>query len=318
MSRTIPIALQSDLESDATTLTWLLRADAEAGEQIFLALLDRPVVFDDGDGAQTYEPDPGYDPKLMESATDLSVDGTTFASLLQSSGLLSEADLRAGTWDNAAVRVYRVNYADPSAGHYELKRGHLGRLVIDRGLGVISEIRGLAQGLRQTLCWRDSILCRARHCSQESEEREWCGIVAATIEVGFTVTSVGTENDRDFTASGLTQDAGAFLPGVVRWTSGLNTSNLPNGVADHLAGGVVALRRSTRYPIQVGDVGVIRPDCTKAIEGDKGCRHYHDTLWPRRYRGEPHIPQGEGAQVPGAQVGAGSGGTTDVAEPAEA
>jgi uncharacterized phage protein (TIGR02218 family) len=317
VSRSIPVALQADLSADTSTLTWCLRVDSTTvpGRQIFLTLLDEPFEFDDGDGAETYYPDPGYDPKLMESATDLSVDGTTFSALLQASGMMSEADLRAGTWDDAEVRVYRVNYEDPAAGHYELKRGHLGRLVIDRGLGLIAEIRGLAQDLRQTLCWRDSILCRARFGSQESEEREYCGFDLATIEVAFTVTSVGAENDRDFTAAGLTQDAGAFLPGVVRWTSGLNAGMRNNGVANHTAGGVISLRKSTRYPIQVGDVGIIRPDCDKSVEGGKGCRHYWDTAWVQHYRGEPHIPQGEGAQIPGAQVGPGAGGNTSVPDP---
>lgn len=317
--RSIPIALQADLDRDTSTLTWCLRVDSTTvpGRQLFLTMLDQAFEFDDGDGPETYHPDPGYDPKLMESATDLSVDGTTFAALLQSSGLMSEADLRAGTWDDAEVRVYRVNYEAPQNGHYELKRGTVGRIVIDRGLGMIAEIRGLAQDLRQTLCWCDSILCRSPFGSQESEEREWCGFDLSTIEVGFTVTSVGAENDRDFTASGLAQPAGTFLPGVVRWTSGLNAGMRNNGVANHTTGGVISLRKSTRYPIQVGDVGVIRPDCDKSVEGSKGCRHYHGDDWTQHYRGEPHIPQGEGAQIPGAQVGPGYGGTTSVPDTTE-
>lgn len=318
MSRTIPVQLADDLAADASTLQWLLRADASNGQQLFLTSLDIEVDYDDGDGLETYRPDPGYDPKLMESAADLSVDGNTFASLLNAAGLLTEAELRGGVWDDARVRVYRFNYEAPDHGHYELKRGTLGRLTIDRGVSLLGEIRGLSQGLRQTLCWRDSLLCRALFGSQESEEREYCGFDVSTIEVAFTVTSVGAENDRDFTASGLTQDAGAFLPGVVRWTSGLNANSRPNGVADHLAGGVVSLRRSTRFPLQVGDAGFIRPDCDKSHDGPKGCLFWFGPEWVNHYRGEPHIPQAEGAQAPGAQVGPGSGGTTSVPSTEEA
>lgn len=317
MSRAIPVQLLADLARDTANLTWLLRADASNGQQLFLTSLDEAVDYDDGDGVATYLPDPGYDPKLMESATDLSVDGTTFTSLLEAAGLLTEAELRAGVWDSAMVRVYRLNYDATDHGHYELKRGTLGRLTIDQGLSLVSEIRGLGQGLRQTLCWRDSLLCRARHGSQEGEEREYCGFDVSTIEIAFTVTSVGAENDRDFTASGLAQPAEYFLPGVVRWVTGDNAGALPNGVADHQTGGVVSLRRSTRFPIQIGDTGYIRTACDQSVEGGRGCRYYFGDEWVNHYRGEPHIPQGEGAQIPGAQVGVGSGGPTSVPEVAE-
>lgn len=316
--RTVDPGIQSDLDTGCTTLTWLARLRSQTGEVKGLTLLDRRVSFDDGDGVVVYQPDPGYDPTEMESASDMSVDGGTFASLLQSAGVLSEADVRSGAWDNAEIRIYRVNYLIPTAGRmYELKRGNLGRLVMKQGLGLNSELRGTTQPLRQVLVWLDSILCRAPFGSGESEEREYCGKAVGPLLVSFTVTGVGAEADRVFTASGLGQANGYFVPGVVLWDTGANAGNTVRGIDSFNTGGVVGLRKGLPYPIQSGDTGRIRIDCDHTVEGPRGCRFHFAGDWVNHYRGEPYIPQGESPQIPGADVGPGNGGSTSVPESTE-
>lgn len=317
--RTIPVLLLADLEQDARTLCHLLRIERTDGVVLALTDLNKAVTYDDGDGVQTYLPEPGYDPTALESAADLSVDGGDFLALLPLAGLpISEADIERGLWDDAAFKLYRVNYTDLSHGHVLLKFGTLGEIVIRDGLAFVPELRGPQQPLRQNITWRDSIRCRAYFGSQEADEIEYCGFDVATVTDTGEVTSVGLENTRTFTASATSSSSDGFLPGVVVWTTGNNAGPRKWSIESFDAG-EISLRFPLPYPIEVGDTFTIRPDCTKEVEGVFGCRYHFGNDWVNHFRGEPDIPQGEPVQVPGAEVGPGSGGSnTSVPYPEEA
>jgi hypothetical protein len=48
------------------------------------------------------------------------------------------------------------------------------------------------------------------------------------------------------------------------------------------------------------------------VEGRRGCREHNGTEWVNRIRAEPYIPVDGTAQIPGATVGPGYGGSTSV------
>ena len=74
---------------------------------------------------------------------------------------ITEEDLRAGLFDGAEVRVFLVNWADPSQGALKLRRGWLGEVVAtERGV-FRAELRGLVQALSQTVGELFTPECRA-------------------------------------------------------------------------------------------------------------------------------------------------------------
>lgn len=313
---TIPSLLQADIDAECTTLTRVLQIRNSAGTVLGLTELDRKIEYNAGDGrgVVTYLPDPGFDATELEFANDLSVDGGDATILLPLSAMpMNAEEIRAGVWDDAEFRVLRLNYEALDHGHYEVLAGIFGNITLrDESLLVI-QLDGPTRRLRQTMCWRDSIKCRTYLGSKEDDEIEYCGFDVSTLEIAFTVTAVDPdESNRSFAASGLAQPAGTFVPGIVLWDTGANAGNRVCGVDTHQASGVIGLRDPLRYAIQVGDTGRIRTDCTKDVEGEKGCRSYWGTDWGLHFRGEPDIPVDGTAQIPGANVGAGSGGSSTV------
>lgn len=90
--------------------------------------------------------DSGLTARAFEQATGLSVDNTEAAGLL-SSDAITEADIAAGRYDRAEVRVWLVNWAD-TAQRRVLFRGHLGE-VTRSGAAFTAELRGLAEALNR-------------------------------------------------------------------------------------------------------------------------------------------------------------------------
>jgi uncharacterized phage protein (TIGR02218 family) len=312
----IPALLQADIDQDCTTLTRIMQVVNAAGTVVGLAELDRAIDYDAGDGrgVVTYQPDPGLDATELEFAHDLAVDGGDGNVLLPLSALPMDAEeIRGGVWDDARFKVLRLNYEALDHGHYEVLSGLFGNITLRDNALLVIQLDGPTRRLRQTMCWRDSIKCRAIFGRDEADEIEFCGFDVASLEIAFTVTAVDPdESNRSFADSALAQAAGYFVPGIVLWDTGANAGNTVRGIDTHQTGGVIGLRDPLRFPIQIGDTGRIRVDCTKDVEGDKGCRDHYGSDWVNHFRGEPDIPVDGTAQIPGASVSAGSGGSSSV------
>ena len=319
--RTIPPLLQQDLDDDVGTFCHLLKIKAADGTIVALTDLDREVVYDpgDGDGPITFVPDPGIDPGEMEARNDFSVDGGDGLALVPVDATpLSPDDIRAGKWDSARFNVFFVNYMDLSHGHYEpIPGGIVGDITLrDDGL-LILQLNGPTQPLKQNIVSLTSKTCRAVHGSQEGEAVEFCGYDVSGDWVAFTVTNVDPDdNARTFEASGLSEPAGYFFPGVVIWDTGSNASYF-TGVDSHQSGGVISLHRPMPRAIQIGDTGRIRITCTKFVEGRRGCREFFGDDWVLRFRGEPDMDSVVNAQEPGARLPPGAGGATTVPDQTE-
>lgn len=329
IERSIPPLLQADILADCATLTDVLQIVASNGQVCATSGLDQKLTFDTdaipgidtapftGLGELTYLADPGFEADEIEHANDLSVDGTDGRMLVPLAGTPFNAeDIRAGVWDDASWRVLRVNYEALDHGYYVQAEGLIGDIIVRDDVLLVIQLDGPTRALKQTMCWRDSIRCRAIHGSQESEEIEFCGFDATVNEIAFTVTAVDPdESNRSFTASGLAPAAGFFVPGGLFWDTGENASNSFRGIDTHNTGGVIGLRDPMGRPIQVGDTGRIRIDCTKDVEGVKGCRDFFGDNWVLHFRGEPDTPIDGTAMTPGATVGPGRGGSTSIPTP---
>lgn len=325
MPRFIPIQLKAHLQQDATTTCLLLRIDPVDPSAVSYGVttLDRPVTYDDGISELIYSAAVGSQPSALQATSNLAVDNAESVSLLPEFDVpISEQDIRAGVYDFARFNLYLVNYKDLSQGHILLRAGTLGRITIDDdGLSFVNELRGLSAELKQSLCEKDSLTCRATFGSQPEGsstpgpiERFPCGVDATALLVSATVTSVGLENTLTFTVSGFTMGANELNPGMVFWSTGLNAGR-SNEIDTNTAGGEITLSHETDWPIQIGDTLEYRVDCNRfPRDTDKGCAAAirWGTDWVLHFRGEPDIPIGDAGamETPGASSAPGSGGST--------
>lgn len=319
--KTIPPLLQADYDNNVGTFTYLTQFVATDGTVLGLTDLDAVRTYDagDGEGPVDYLPDPGCDPTEFEFSHDFSVDGADGKVLVPyalSALPISPADIRAGKWDDARWKVMRVNYEALDHGHEEICSGYIGDITLHDDVLLIFQLDGPTRALRQTMCHVDSIACRAVHGSKEDEAIEFCGYDFDGDWVSFTVTAVSTdESNRVFTASGLAQAAGYFLPGGLLWDTGDNAGPTWRGIDTHPSVGVLGLRDPMPKAIKVGDTGRIRISCTHQVEGRRGCREFFGDDWVNHYQGEPYIPLDGTATVPGATLSPGRGGVTSQPSP---
>lgn len=326
MPRNIPILLQDSYRQDATTLCKILRVDPVNAEypSYGAALLDVPVIYDDGNGLLTYHPIIGAQPSTILNSSDLSVNGGEATNLVPEYDFpeVSEEAIRAGAYDFAKFALYEVDYNNLAAGHVVLQTGTLGQFHInDDGLSFVHELRGLSQNLKQSITEKWSLSCRATFGSQPIgtgggviEERYPCNYDAESLWEPGAVETVGIENTQTFTTSGLSPQFGGN-PGKVRWLTGPNAGRENEVDQFDEAGGVqtIGLTFPTMFPIQPGDTFDFRDDCPKTKAACKARDN-----WPN-FRGEPNIPVGDAGQIatPGASAGLGTGGrlTIGVTDP---
>jgi uncharacterized phage protein (TIGR02218 family) len=236
---------------------------------------DRDLNFDGTD----FEAASGFTATEIASGIGLNVDNLDVEGALQSDRL-SEADLVAGLYDNAAIEIFRVNWAEPAM-RVLMRTGNLGE--ISRGQTHFkAELRGLAHELNQPkgriiqpTC--DADLGDAR-CTVDLDVPAFKGTGAVT----------GIIDERRFTASGLGAfDEDRFTRGLLAWTSGAN-AGLKSEVKLHSKGGsfvTIELWQATAEAIAETDTFTVTAGCDK--EG-RTCFEKFANL--DNFRGFPHVP----------------------------
>lgn len=76
----------------------------------------------------------------------------------------------------------------------------------------------------------------------------------------------------------------------------------PTTAPTNLTGGLVTLQFTLPDAIAAGDTGRLRRDCSRAWSGHNSCETYFGAGKGLRFRGEPYIPVGEPAMIPGASA----------------
>jgi uncharacterized phage protein (TIGR02218 family) len=208
--KSLPPALQAHLDSGATTLCWCWKVTRADGLALGFTDHDRDVTFD----GTIFEAASGFTATEIQSSLGLSVDNLEVDSAL-SSAKISAEDLKAGRYDDAAVEIWRVNWADP-AQRVLIRKGSIGE--VRRGeLAFSAEIRGLAHRLGQAAGRTYQRLCDADlgdgRCGINLDNPAFKGsgaVTAATDNLVFTASGLGSFAD------------GWFTFGRLSWTSGAN------------------------------------------------------------------------------------------------
>lgn len=308
--KTIPIDLQAHKDLETTTLCRLLLIILKDGTtKIGFTSLDIDVAYNNGDGSVTYRSAQGFTPSRISSQAGTSVDNADLVGILADLDTLgvTEEQVRAGVLDYADAWCYEINYNDLTTGRHEIiARGKLGQVTMD-GEQFVAEFRSLMQILKQQITQVTSLTCRAKFGSQPIgtgggaiEERYPCGKTPTW--ANYTVTAVdGTEPDRIFTASAMTEAASYYVPGVVEWLTGDNAGRQVDVAA--FASDVVTMIEPVYFPVVIGDTFRIRQDCTKDWnDASHGCLYHWGSNRALHFRGEPIIPVGREGEIltPGA------------------
>jgi uncharacterized phage protein (TIGR02218 family) len=255
--KTLPSALAAHIASGATTLCWCWRLTRRDGTRQGFTDHDRPVAFD----ATTFEAATGFTASEIKDTIGLNVDNLEVTSALTSDHLV-EADLASGIYDDAAVEIFRVNWADP-AQRVLMRSGSLGE-VRRSGVAFAAEIRGLAHYLQQPKGRLYQYTCDAdlgdRRCGIDRTSPAYLG--------RGTIASVASA--RTFTVAGLAAYSDSwFTRGLLSFTSGAATGQSIEVKAHALsaATGIVTIElwSPARLPLATGQAFTITAGCDKTL-----------------------------------------------------
>ena len=273
--KTLSPDLQAHLDDGTTTLAWCWRISRADGVALGFTDHDRKLAFD----GTAFEPESGFAASEIRAGSDLAVDAQDATGVL-TSDRISETDILDGRWDNAAVELWRVNWADTSQ-RVLLRRGAVGQIRRGR-MAFVAEVRSLAHVLGQTVGRTFQATCDAALGDAR------CGVNLEDPAFKGNGTVLDVLRDRAFTASGLGGfTSGWFTFGTVEWTSGANAGRRAEIIAHDVTDGIVVLTllEAPVRSIAEGDAFTVRAGCDKRIETCSA--KFANTV---NFRGFPHIP----------------------------
>lgn len=271
----LPSGLAAHVASGATTLCWCWRLTRRDGIRQGFTDHDRDVAFDD----TVFEAAAGMSASEIRDSVGLSVDNLEVTSAV-TSDRLAEADLASGIYDNAAIEIYRVNWAAPEQ-RVLMRSGNLGE-VKRSGRAFAAEVRGLAHTLQETRGRLFQYTCDA----DLGDAR--CGIDLDDPAFRGTGALIAISSPTRFTVSGLDAFAsGWFTHGLLTFTSGAADAQSVEVKQHTRAGDVVGMElwSRVRMPLTPGQTFTITAGCDKRIAT---CQAKFANV--TNFRGFPHMP----------------------------
>ncbi len=268
-------ALQAHLDSGATTLAWCWRLTRRDGVKLGFTDHDRDLSFD----GTLFEASAGFTATEIRDAVGLSVDNLDVEGALQS-GRLEENQLAGGAFDEAAIEIFRVNWADPSQ-RVLMRAGSLGE-VKRTGASFTAEVRGLAHYLGQTKGRLYQYACDA----DLGDAR--CGVALTSVALRGQGSVAGATSARTFTANGLGAYArGWFARGLATFTAGINAGRAIEVKRHYVAAWVATIELWQDLPAVPagGDAFFVTAGCDKHLAT---CRDRFANV--ANFRGFPHMP----------------------------
>lgn len=281
----IPPALQARLDAGVTMLCRCWRLDRGDGVALGFTDHDRTIRFD----GVSFLPETAVSASALDRAEGLARDTIEIAGALRADALRAR-DVERGLYDGAEIRLWRVDWSDPSLRVLQF-RGRLGEIrrlsgpiasdALETEAGAFSaEIHGLADNLHRPMGRQILGACDARLGDAR------CGVDLDALAAPGSVVAV--EPGRTFLVSGLeTAASGWFSRGALSWTVGANAP-LAAEVKTHarLNDAVrLTLWAEPPEPVSIGDAFTITPGCDKRW---KTCRdRFANHL---NFRGFPHTP----------------------------
>lgn len=149
-------ALAAHLAGPVTTLATCWRIVRLDGQAFLFTDHDRDLVFE----GEVYKASSGYSRTAIANDAGMGVDNLDVEGVFDHEAI-TEEELRAGLFDQAEVRIFLVNWADPSMGSLRMRRGWFGEVALSEQGVFKTELRGMTQALSQRIGELYSPECRA-------------------------------------------------------------------------------------------------------------------------------------------------------------
>ena len=273
--RTIPPGLAAHLDGGATTLCHCWKLTRRDGHSFGFTDHDRDLVFAD----VTFAARTGLEAAEAASELGFAVGGGEVSGALVSAGL-TEDDLAAGLYDDAAVETWLVNWADPDQ-RLRLDVGTIGEIRRADG-AFVAEVRGPMHRLDEE---RGRLYTAT--CSAEPDDPKCCVNRSGPGLVGAGVVG-GTDGALGLATSSLGAFAdGWFTGGKLTWTGGANAGLAVEVKMHRVVGGAAELHLWQRAPrpIAAGDAFTVAAGCDRRFST---CRDKFGNA--ANFRGFPHMP----------------------------
>ena len=250
MTRTISANLLSHLAGSVTTVNYLWKITRTDTTEFHFTDCDKDIVYD-GD---IYKSLNSGTMSSVDQKSDLSPDNFDFEVILNDSDI-AKADVVAGLFDFADVKVYLINRESTADGVVSLISGKLGEAKILDDHKATIEFRSLAQLLTQSIG-----RVYSHECDADLGDAR-CGVTLASYTYTGTITSV--TNNQEFAASALGQSNSYFNYGMLTWTSG-NNNGIEMEVKGYTAtGGQITLFSPMPFTVATGDTFSVYKGCDK-------------------------------------------------------
>jgi hypothetical protein len=154
--KAVSTALATHVAGEVTTLATCWRITRTDGTVFRFTDHDRDLAVD----GKIYQASGAYSRTAIANDAGMGVDNLDVEGVFDSAAV-TEEELRAGLFDQAEVRIFLVNWADPSMGVLRLRRGWFGEVVLTEQGVFRTELRGLTQVLQQRIGELYSPECRA-------------------------------------------------------------------------------------------------------------------------------------------------------------
>lgn len=272
MSRAL---LLERLQAGVTTVCRAWRLERADGVVMGFTDHDRDLVLD----GLTYLAGSGITARALVQTSGLSVDNSEAMGAL-SAAAITEADIRAGRYDNAQVRLWLVDWSLPEA-RMEQFRGSLGEITRAGGAWQ-GELRGLGAALNQP---QGRVM--AARCGAVLGDGA-CGVDLGRAELGLEVLAEAVEEGTRFAFADLASHPDRwFERGLLRVLEGPAAGLSGRIKTDRLsgAGRVLGLWRGLGADVAPGVRLRLEAGCDKRLET---CRLKFDNVI--NFQGFPHVP----------------------------
>lgn len=261
--------LLTHLQSEVTTLATCWRVQRTDGALILGTEHDADITIAAGTYAGTYLANAGITGSTVRSTADMSVDNLEVNGAIDPLGVsiidLSAYDIEAGLFDDAAVTLFLVNWAEPDDGQIVLRTGTIGEINRTSDGQYKTELRGMVQRLSQVVTRTYGASCDA----ELGDDRCRYGFPAGTITTGV-VTEVSSNREFAVTLADA-HLADFYSGGLLTWTSGENdTFSMEVKLDTYGSPPQFLLYLPMPREVQVGDTFSVMPGCDKSVASCKG------------------------------------------------
>jgi len=216
--RNIPSALNTTLQGEVMSLAMCIKVVRGDGTIFGFTTHDQDITL----SGQVYEAMSATQSTNIRQEVGGSPDNLDVTGLL-SSDKITETDLRAGLYDNAAITIYLCDWSNPSNGSVILLRGNIGDVSLQDNQYTAS-VRSIMQRYQQQVGEVCSPTCRVFHLGDSRCKFNLAGTTVDTnnaTTTGATVTSIDDPNTIHL--SGMVSAVGYYAYGLITSTSGLNS-----------------------------------------------------------------------------------------------